>query len=338
MHKLEAIDRSLLHVEPLKKEHIPEAWRLWTAQYGAVRQRYGYLPQTWLDEASPFCSFIERHIENGSGIVADYGDTVVGYVVHDVFDFHGDRTAFVPITAHAADPAYKLVVYSELYTHLSQRLVERGCLNHIVTFFAADQALQAYLFELGFGLYVVDCYRDLQPIPPSPAASDVRVRRATPEDADGLFALGQEVAAYYAQAPLFLRNERADKAELLDVLASPRHALFIATAEQDIVGYMGIRCHDEQDTITLKDPAAATLDPLGAYIREAYRGRGVGKSLLRQVVEWGRQQAITSIHVDFESANRYANQFWPKHFMPILHSARRHVNSDLCQTKADGNL
>jgi len=329
MHKLEAIDRSLLHVEPLKREHIPEAWRLWTAQYRAVRQRYEYLPQTWLDATAPFSSDIEPRIEAGSGVVLAYRGEIVGYMACDVFDFHGDRTAIFQIMAHAADPACQLVAYSELYTCLSQRLVEQGCLNHIVTAFAGDEALQAYLFELGFGLYVVDCYRDLQPIPPSPEVNGVWVRRATPVDADGLIALWPEVTAYYAAAPMFLRNERTSKAELLELLASPQYAVFVALVGEDIVGFMGARCHDEKDAITLKDPTAATLDPLGAYIQQAYRGRGVGKSLLRQVVEWGRQQAITSIHVDFESANRYGNQFWPKHFVPTLYSVRRHVNSDM---------
>ncbi len=338
MLKLEPIDRTLFHVESLRTEHIPEIRELWTAQYLAVRRKYGYLPQTWLHETASFSTVIEQHIGNDCGIVLTCRHAVVGFMAHDVFDFHGEKTAFFPIMAHAADPAYKLVAYSELYTHLSQRLVEQGCLNHIVTFFCDDQALQTYLFELGFGLYVVDAYRDLQPIPRGPTANDVLVRRATGQDVDGLFALGQEIEAYYARAPLFLRVERTGKSALLDMLASPQVAVFIAIVDKDIVGFMGIRCHDQRDVITLKDPTTASLDPLGAYIRGAYRGRGVGRSLLRQVVEWGRQQAITSIHVDFESANRYGHQFWPKHFVPILYSVRRHVNSDMCQATAAGNL
>ena len=154
------------------------------------------------------------------------------------------------------------------------------------------------------------------------------MRQATRKDLDELFALVKESDAFYAKAPLFLRRESETEAQIAEMLTSPDYAVFVATENDTIVGYMNTRCHSENDMLTLSDTATALIDPLGAYLKEEYRGRGIGKQLLHEVVTWSSQRKITTIHVDFESANYYANQFWPKYFVPILSSVRRHLNGD----------
>lgn len=139
-------------------------------------------------------------------------EKIVGFLTYDLVDFHNEPAAFFPIMAHAAEASYKLNVYSMMYTYVSQKLVEQGCLNHLFTFFALDQALQAYLFELGFGLYVVDAYRGLQHIPIEGKEHDIVVRKAGLNDVDELLGLVQESARYYAEAPLFLKRDSKEKA------------------------------------------------------------------------------------------------------------------------------
>ena len=184
MLKLEHTDQTLFQVESLNKKHIPDMRTLWTSQYLEVRKQYAYLPQTWLKKPSYFSQFIEQHIQNNAGTVVTFRHAVIGFMVYDMFDFHGEKTAFFPIMAHAADPAYTLIAYSTMYNHLSRVMVEQACLNHIVTFFSCDQKLQAYLFELGFGLYVVDAYRNLHPISRDMRVNNESVRQATSEDLD----------------------------------------------------------------------------------------------------------------------------------------------------------
>jgi GNAT superfamily N-acetyltransferase len=263
------------------------------------------------------------------GALVTYRHAVIGFMAYGIADFHGEKTAFFPIMAHAVDPAYTVIGYSTLYNHLSQALVDQGCLNHIVIFFSGDQTLHTYLFEVGFGLYVVDAYRDLQPLSYEMAGHAGRVRQATRDDRDELFALVKESDAFYASAPLFLKRESETPEELLTILTSPDHAVFVATENNVMIGYLNIRCQQENDVWSLSDPATAMIDPLGAYIKPEYRGRGIGKHLLHEAITWGRQQEITTIHVDFESANYYANQFWPKYFTPILSSVKRHLNHDI---------
>ena len=71
------------------------------------------------------------------------------------------------------------------------------------------------------------------------------------------------------------------------------------------------------------------IDPLGAYIKRECRGLGVGKKLLYELIAWSGQQDVTNIHVDFESANYHANQFWLNYFTPVLYSVKRRLNNDV---------
>ena len=329
MLKLEPVDHEHLHIESLGREHLSAIRELWQSKYRQVIKKHPCLPKSWLGDSPSFFQFLERHLKKDAGIVATYHDNVIGYMVYDLFDFHGEKTGFFPIMSHAVDADYPLVTYSRMYTHLSQVLVDQGCLNHVMTFFACDQELQTFLFELGFGLYVVDAYRDLQNIPPDTTANDALVRQATREDIDGLFALVRETETYYPQAPLFLKYKCNNRAEVLNILASPNQAMFIAEANCEMIGFMIIRRYDDEDVITLCDPTTALTAPVGAYIKQAYRGQGIGKRLLREAITWANQQGVTNIHVDYESANYHGNQFWPTYFTPILYSVKRRLNNDI---------
>ncbi len=322
-------DRDLVHIEPVHEKHIPQMKSLWNTQYAKMAEKYDFLPRKWLSDPAPFAHFIEQDIDSRCSTVATLGTEVIGFMTCDEFDFHGEKTAFFPIMAHAAHESLRLVAYNMLYTHISQQLVEAGCINHILTFFAGDHTLQEYLFELGFGLYVVDAYRDISSIPNTKKPHDITVRKAESGDVDVLLLLVKETDGYYAQAPLFLKRVSEEKDELASVIASPDHAVFLAMSSNQIVGFMCIRCRHDDDVVTLSDTTTACIDPLGAYITKAYRGLGIGEQLLYAAITWGRQHAVCTIHVDFESANTYARQFWPKHFAPILYSVKRHLNADI---------
>lgn len=329
MLKLEKVDQTLLCIDTIRESHIPELYELWKSQYQKMVDQYDYLPRTWLDDAALFSGFIEQHVSKDVGIVVTLDDTIIGFMTYDALDFHGELTAFIPILAHASCDTYKLVAYSKMYNTLSQVLVDQGYLNHIVTFFATDRQLQKYLYELGFGLYVVDAYRDRQPISLGMASPGITVRKAHGEDIDQLFALVKESDAYYSEAPLFLTREAEDKETLREMLADSTQAVFIAIKDNALLGFMNARYNGENDPITLSNPVTAMIDPLGAYIKKDFRGAGIGKRLLHEVVSWCNREDIPTIHVDFESANDRANQFWPRHFAPILYSVKRHLNNDV---------
>ncbi|MCP4608896.1 MAG: GNAT family N-acetyltransferase [Planctomycetes bacterium] len=292
-------------------------------------RNYGFLPKKWLDDTTIFSHFIEQHINDRNSIAMMFQEKVVGFLAYDVFNFHNEKTAFFPIMAHAADASYKLSVYSMMYAYISQKLVENRCINHLFTFFSLDQALQEYLFELGFGLYVVDAYRGLNNISIEVKDHGIVVRKAGISDVDELFGLVKESDRYYAEPPLFLKRESEDTDQILEMITSNDSEVFLAVRNDEIIGFMNIRCNQTDEVIILSDTTTACIDPIGAYIKKDYRGLGVGKRLLHESIAWSGQQDITNIHVDFESANYHANQFWLNYFTPILYSVKRRLNNDV---------
>jgi GNAT superfamily N-acetyltransferase len=330
MLKLEKIKNpDLLHIEPLQKNHILEIKALWNKQYRRIKKNLGFLPQKWLDDTTNFSGFIERHLDEGNSIAAIFQQKVVGYLTYDMFDFHNEKTAFFPIMAHAADVSYKLSAYRMMYACISQELVKKGCINHLFTFFSLDKTLQEFLYELGFGLYVVDAYRSLGNINIEEKNNDIAVRKAGISDIDELFSLLKESNKYYAESPLFLKRESEEKGLVVEMITSHDSEVFLAVKKDEIIGFMNIRCNQTDDVFTLSNKSTACIDPLGAYIKQEYRGLGVGKKLLCASFAWIGQKNITNIHVDFESANYHANQFWLNYFTPVLYSVKRRLNNDI---------
>ena len=318
-----------LQIEPLRSNHILEIKALWNLEYRRLIKNHAFLPHNWLDDTASFSSFIERYIADGNSIAAIFQGKVVGYLAYDIFDFHNEQTAFFPILAHAADPSYKLSAYRMMYACVSQELTAKRCINHLLTFFSFDKVLQKFLFELGFGLYVVDAYRGLDNISIEKQHNDIAVRRAGMSNVDELFSLVEESIQYYAESPLFLKRESEDKEQVVEMITGQDSAVFLAVRKDEIIGFMNIRRNQAADVFTLSDKTTARIDPLGAYIKQEYRGLGVGKKLLCQAIAWVERTNITNIHVDFESANYHANQFWPNYFMPVLYSVKRRLNNDI---------
>lgn len=284
MLKLEKINnRNLLHVEPLQCNHIPAIKALWNLQYLQMIKSHGFLPQKWLGDTTNFSSFIGQHIDDGNSIAMIFQEKVVGYLAYDIFDFHNEKTAFFPILAHAADVSYKLSAYSMMYAYVSQELVKKGCVNHLFTFFSLDKALQEFLFELGFGLYVVDACRGLDHISIGEKNSDIAVRKAGMSDIDELFGLVKESNKYYAESPLFLKRDGEEKDQVAKMITAHDNEVLLAIRKDEIIGFMNIRCNQTDDVFTLSDKTTACIDPLGAYIKQEHRGLGVGKKIIMRI-------------------------------------------------------
>ena len=315
-----------VEIEPMREEYVQPSIELWTTQFKKVKNTVQDIPGKWITDLTSIRLFLEEHAEKGKGIVAKTDGDTIGYMVYDRFPFHGADTVYCPIIGHAAVESGRTRIYQEMYKSLSDIWVKDAVLDHIVTFFSLDVQLKRVLFNLGFGLYVVDAYRSAYPIDPS---GYVSIMEASLNDVEDVMRLGEESRHYYRESPIFLVRKKEKREYYEEFISDDEAAVLIAKLEGKTVGFMSIKKNSRDDVITLADKDTGMIDELGAYIQPSCRGHGIGAQLLSHVLGWCREQRMDHIHVDYESANLFASGFWPKHFTPTMHSVRRRVNPDI---------
>lgn len=315
-----------IEIKPIREEHVQPSIELWATQFKNVKNTVQDIPGKWITDLTAIRLFLEEHATTGKGVVAKTDEDVIGYMVYDRFPFHGADTAYCPIMGHASVESGRARIYQEMYRSLSDLWVRDAVLDHIVTFFSLDVQLKRVLFNLGFGLYVVDAYRSADPIDSS---GDVSILQASPSDVEDVMRLWKESRKYYLESPLFLVIDKEKREYYENFIRNKETTVFIAKLDGKTVGFMSIKKNNRDDVITLADKDTGMIDELGAYIQPSCRGHGIGARLLSHVLGWCREQGIDRIHVDYESANLYASGFWPKHFTHTMYSVRRRVNPDI---------
>jgi RimJ/RimL family protein N-acetyltransferase len=131
--------------------------------------------------------------------------------------------------------------------------------------------------------------RGRQPGEPGARAA-FEIRRARPGDVDTLVELYAGVAAegrwIAAEAPVDRAMRRRRMSELLD---RPDGAMFVAEAEGELVGQLGMEL------------ARYGVADLGMLVAAGWRGRGVGSALVAAGLAWAREAG----------AHKVALQVWP---------------------------
>ena len=316
-----------LDLSTMTREYVSDCVRLWVTQFKEAREKLPDLPASWGADTVHLRSYLEQHVDKGQAIVAESHGRLVGYMAYDRSVFHGEETAFSPVLGHASVPGGRSTVYRAMYRYLSGVWVADRALNHIVICYTCDERLIEAMFHLGFGVYVVDCFKDTSRF--SIQESVVAVREATVFDLDELTRLGEESRRFYREPPVFLVRNQEPRSYYESLLNREDGNVFVTEVEGKLAGFLYVSINDAADHYSLAARGVGLIDEIGAYVEPSSRGYGAGSALLGTAVDWCREKGVEVIHVDFESANLFASGFWPKYFTPSLYSLRRRVNMDI---------
>lgn len=136
----------------------------------------------------------------------------------------------------------------------------------------------------------------------------MKVRQATPEDVPALVALFQELDRMqsdwrvFTPRPGFYDQVGAKYREAMDTEDA---VVIVAEDESEIVGmaYGEVRIPSR-----FSDERALELS--GVVVRAGYRGRGVGRALVKEAASFAGQKAIEWIELKTFAPNQGAMAFW----------------------------
>ena len=109
----------MINISAMKEENLSDAVALWICQFN--RHCYCNVFPNFIDGGQGTVkSYIKEQIDKGNAIIATKNNTIVGFIAWLYFDFHGERTAFLPVAGHAALLSDELNIYREMYCYASQ--------------------------------------------------------------------------------------------------------------------------------------------------------------------------------------------------------------------------
>lgn len=309
----------------MQESDIAQAVNIWVEHYKRYCSNDEAFPSNWINNTIAIEEFLISKVKDGAAIVVKSDNNLVGYLTYEEFQFNGEKSVFCPSVAHAVIDEYKEEAYLALYKSISKDWVDRNVFNHLWAINYNDIKLRSILYDLGFGSHLIDAF--ICTNTKIKSNSEYQVRRAELQDVDILFNLVEESREYYSSAPLFLKRDQYSTNEISEIVQNAN--VFIAWEGNNAIGFINVSISQEDNIIELSTRNSGLIDEIGAYIKPEYRGKGLGKELLRNVLDYCNNNGVKGIHVDFETANLFANKFWRKYFSPMLLSVRRTINKNI---------
>lgn len=310
----------MLEIKAFKQDFVDRAARLFVTSYRRKRARFPLLPErrNIVDEVS---SALSKILKN-PGVAAFRGKTLVGYMLetNTADNFMSKRTAFsIGLYSHCSIEEEKERIYQKMYEKLSRTWVRNGYLAHEFSFFALDDSLSFAFYRLGFGMTHFQLLRDLTPI--EGRWADVSIKRLDSESP--IRELQKEHHYYYPTPPLFWipHNEYNENDE--NGILSGDIEVYAAFDGDEAIAYFSVK-KGSAEAWLLDDERNGRIT--GAYAKEEYRNKGIGKALLRKVVEWAQDNDLARLYVEGESANISGGNFWMRYFTPVAFSVRRCID------------
>lgn len=305
-------------ITDFKREYTEAAARLARENYEEQRAFAPCLP------SNPYIPDASDLMENGLGVAAFEGDTLLGYICcwspwDNWFDAAA-RGTFVPLHAHAAVHENRAMIYKRMYQSAAEKWVSAGIAGHGIALYEDDaEAIKAF-FGYGFGQRCADAMRDMSPVA---GVSDMsgchELDKSEVRKIDGL---RRSLSAHLGNSPCFMYSTEEEFGAWLARASVRNSRLFVSERGGEIIAFLEVMSGGEN----FAAEADGVINICGAFCAEKYRHNGIFATLLNYAVTTLRGEGYTSLGVDYESFNPTASGFWGKHFKPYTCSVVRRID------------
>ncbi len=138
----------------------------------------------------------------------------------------------------------------------------------------------------------------------------LEIRPAKESDIDRIVEMAMEFERYLIDLDNTLMSEmppaKVYRKYLLAAMKERTHAMFIAEMDGHPVGFTDLRVYPE----FMHGGLSAYLHNL--FVREEYRGKGIGDALLKRTMEEAKKRGAVAYHISVKKKNIGAIEFYKK--------------------------
>ena len=316
----------MIEYKQFKNEYAQDAAKVFIDNYQELRKTYKELPNKYESNDVITKKLIET-IKSNPAVIALSDGKVLGYITgySSIPHFKGSsKGVYIPEWAHSSiTDNNKTEIYYGLYKMIAKEWISDNCYNQAVTFFANDIVLKEFLFNLGFGLLVVDGLRPVEEIPII-ILKDIIYREATKQDLPSLIALRKKLNEHLYESPINRFYKDTANEEYEKDFFSSNILAFVGEKDGKIIACMKALLNDGSGCDIVKD--SGTIGINFAYTNREIQGSGIGTLLLEEFIKWGINNNMKRCSVDFESQNQKGSNFWLRYFKPVCYSVIRKID------------
>ena len=138
----------------------------------------------------------------------------------------------------------------------------------------------------------------------------MNIRKATPEDFSNVDPVLVEVEHHHVrlEPDVFQPITHYDAALYLDYLQDPGSCIWIAEEGETVMGVIIAKVHQRAQIPMYKDCQFVVVEEV--CVSESFRGRGIGKQLMKTVEDWAGQQGIEQVQLSVWTKNIDAVNFY----------------------------
>jgi GNAT superfamily N-acetyltransferase len=304
------------HVRPFSDSDLDPAATLLAARHARQRSLFPALDPAFENADTArleLTALWEQDDASGGVAVRDGSLTAFVIATHKDAAIWGPNV-WVDAAGHAAAKAEDV---RDVYAFLAEQWVAAGHTGHSVVVPANEVELVDAWFRLGFGHQHVHA---LRAVPSQDERSarpgDLIIRLAARDDIAALAALDLTLPEHQRLSPVFASHPQQTLAEAQadweDDWGEGELHTIVAELDGVVVG-SAVACPIERSGIHVGLARAPGAGLLGfAAVTAETRGRGIGRALGEEVLEWSRATGRSSVVTDWRMTNLLSSRTWPR--------------------------